>query len=76
MGLEVEERGPVSVGEGAVLAADKQPKDQANGVGEDVGVEGGEYLAFIAVAGLPGFCLAVLWVWTVSLMEYMMEILR
>lgn len=54
MGLEGEERLPFRVGEGFAFSSEEELEEDADGVGEDVGVDFVEYFAFVPVVVLPG----------------------
>lgn len=54
MGLEGEEGLPFGVGEGFAFSPEEELQEDADGVGENVGVEFGEYFAFVPVVVLPG----------------------
>ncbi len=54
MRLKVNEGLPFSIGKRFVFSSQEELEEDADGVGEHVGVEFLEYLAFVAVVVLPG----------------------
>ena len=54
MGLEGEKGLPFGVGEGFAFSSEEELQEDTDGVGEDVGVEFGEYFALVPVMVLPG----------------------